>query len=267
MFGPGNIGNASPAGEDWIPRKFRDIERYILELNASIALSIGPVVKRANDTLDTVNATVVTVNNTIATVTALSAHVDDTLVNIDSTVQASIRANSMTTAAIQSLVANPPAGSHVTGNVSATGTVTATGAVSGATGTFGSGVASTGVYTTLLTYGGGYKAQYVHVDGTMGYVPSSRQFKQDITPTTLDPALLTALQLVTFRYIDAVDNLGDQAETELGLIAEDVDALGLHWLVDYDSDHKPTGLKYERLALLVIPWAQSIEARLAALEG
>ncbi|WP_166786158.1 tail fiber domain-containing protein [Cryobacterium lyxosi] len=223
-----------------------DLERFVRELGPSIAQSFAPVIKKANDTLDLANAT-------IATVSELSARVDATLVNIDTTVQTSISANSMTTAAIQSLVAAPPA-------------VASTGAVSGTTGTFPTGVSSTGVYTKLLTYGGGYKAQYVHVDGTMGYVPSSRQFKQDITPATLDPALLTALQLVTFRYIDAVDNLGDQAETELGLIAEDVHALGLHWLVDYDAEGKPTGLKYERLALLMIPWAQSIEARLQALE-
>ncbi|WP_166788708.1 tail fiber domain-containing protein [Cryobacterium sp. HLT2-28] len=164
----------------------------------------------------------------------------------------------MTTAQINAKVASP-------GNI-APGTVTASSAVSGTTGTFPTGVSSTGVYSKLLTYGGAYNAQYVHVDGTMGYVPSSRRYKQDIMPATLDPHLLNALQLVTFRYIAAVDNLGDDAVTELGLIAEDVDALGLSWLVDYDTDGKPNGVKYERLALLMIPWAQSIEARLSALE-
>jgi hypothetical protein len=188
----------------------------------------------------------------------LVAKVEATLVNINTTVQDSISANSYTKAAIDDKVANPPAGSAVTGNVSATG------AVSGTTGTFPTGMSSVGVYNKLLSYGGAYSSQYVHQDGTMGYAPSSRQYKQDITPTMVDPALFPALQLVTFRYIAAVDNLGDVAEVEVGLIAEEVHDMGLHWLVDYGRDGLPMGLKYERFALLVIPWAQDIEARLAA---
>lgn len=158
-----------------------------------------------------------------------------------------------------------------TGNASVAGTasvgaLSSAGNVSGQRGTFPTGVSSTGVYNTLLTYGGPYSSQYVHQDGTMGYVPSSARYKQDIMSATLDPATLRQLRVVTFRYIAAVENLGDEAAVEIGLIAEEVDALGLAWLVDYDSEGLPMGVRYDRLALALIPWMASIESRLAALE-
>ena len=196
------------------------------------------------------------IGNTAAQVQLLVAKVEATLVNIDASVTASIAANSMTTAQINAKVASP-------GAISPT-TVSASDAVSGTTGTFPTGMNSVGVYNKLLSYGGAYSSQYVHEDGTMGYAPSSRQYKQDITPAAVDPKLFPALRLVTFRYIAAVENLGVGAEVEVGLIAEEVHDMGLYWLVDYGSDGLPMGLKYERLALLVIPWAQSIEARLTA---
>lgn len=232
---PGSIGSQMPASEDTQLRRLRDVERFVTELGPSIAKSFQTTV----DALTTQQA-------------QLAGLLNDLQAQVDSAMSTAVN----------------------TGNVTATGfghfgtDLTAGGpATIGGTLTANTGMRSTGVYNTLLTYGGAYSSQYVHVDGTMGYVPSSRQFKQDIMPTTLDPALLTALQLVTFRYIDAVENLGDDAETELGLIAEDVDALGLTWLVDYGIDGKPAGVKYERLALLMLPWAQSIEARVTALEA
>jgi hypothetical protein len=178
---------------------------------------------------------------------------------IQATVIATVEATYSTTAQMLAAIASP-------GAISPT-TVTASGQVLGDTGKFPGGVNSVGVYNLLLTYGGPYSSQYIHQDGNMGYVPSSRRFKQDIETMEIDIAVLQQLRLVSFRYIEAVKNLGDDAAVEVGLIAEEVDALGLKWLVDYDTEGKPFGIKYDRLALLFIPWAQSIENRLAALEG
>jgi len=147
------------------------------------------------------------------------------------------------------------------------GAVATSGDVSGDHATFPGGVNSVGVYNMLLTYGGPYSSQYVHSDGTMGYVPSSLRFKQDVETAILDPAVLSYLRVVTYRYIAAVENLGDGAAVEVGLIAEEVDELGLTWLVDYDADGKPLGVRYDRLALIFIPWMQNVEERLTALEG
>lgn len=189
---------------------------------------------------------------------SLVQQVQEAIANIGTTINAWLNANSYTKAQIDNLVANP-------GNINP-GNVNASGNVSGQRGTFPVGVNSTGVYNTLLTYGGPYSSQYVHQDGTMGYVPSSARYKQDIASAALDPAVIRQLRVVTFRYIAAVENLGDEAAVEIGLIAEEVDALGLTWLVDYDVEGLPMGVRYDRLALALIPWMASVEGRLAALE-
>lgn len=173
------------------------------------------------------------------------------------------------------------AGAMTVGGALGTGSVSATGEVSGNHATFPGGINSVDVYNRLLTYGGGYKNQYIHQDGNQGYVPSSRQFKQDIEEWKFDPSVVSYLRVVTFRYIDAVANLGDKAEQELGLIAEELFELGYHWLVDYEVYYteagrkapvpfqgevasRPFGVKYERLSLILLSWAQSIELRLEA---
>jgi hypothetical protein len=238
MADPGTVQSQLPMGADWVARAITDIQRDIRELGPSIARSFGT-------TIQTIQAQQVTLTTLVA---GLQTQVAD-----------AIAANSLTTAQINAKVASP-------GAIAPT-TVTASGAVSGTTGTFPTGISSTGAYGKLLTYGGAYNAAYLHVDGTLGYVPSSRQFKQDIQPVALDPALLRQLRLVNFRYIAAVVNLGDTAQIEVGLIAEEVDALGLHWLVDYDAEGRPLGVKYERLALLLIPAVQSNDDRLTAIEA
>lgn len=76
------------------------------------------------------------------------------------------------------------------------------------------------------------------------------------------------------RYADLVDpdaeNPGDDPEYPrllLGLIAEDVEELGLEVLLARDDVGNLTGVNYDRIAVALIPWLQSLEARLATLEG
>jgi hypothetical protein len=128
----------------------------------------------------------------------------------------------------------------------------------------GAQIACPGTYSWIVTN----SPRNVSVDssGVYGYVPSSRQFKQDIEPAAVTVDQVLALQLVLFRYIKEVEEKGDLAEIEWGLIAEDVDALGLDWLVDYDGEGKPFGLKYDRLALALLPVVQDQEARLKNIE-
>lgn len=154
------------------------------------------------------------------------------------------------------------------GYVTAGSYITAQGIVTGV-----AGVNSVGVYNTLVS-GSPYKVQYVMNDGTMGYVPSSRRYKQDIKTAELDVrAVMRQLRVVTFRYIEAASLHGDAAAVEWGLIAEEVHALGLTWLVDYNESGEPDGLKHERWAVLLILDAQnkqmqidSLADRISALE-
>lgn len=148
----------------------------------------------------------------------------------------------------------------VGGNATVTGTVTGTG-----------GLTSTDVYNRLVTGSGSYRTVYVNTLGQLGQTVSSRQFKQDITDASIDPADVLAMRLVNYRYKAAVENLGDDAPLEVGVIAEEVDELGLSWLIDYDVDDQgnatPFGFKYERLALALFAVVQEQERRIAALEG
>jgi hypothetical protein len=148
------------------------------------------------------------------------------------------------------------------GTVTSTGDVTAAGnVIANGSGVFPAGLSSAGAYNNLLT--SGYRVSYVSA-AAYGYVPSSRQFKRDIVTADLSEESWLALRLVNFRYIAAVDEFGDEAAVEIGLIAEEVHSLGLHWLVDYDEEGKPFGVKYDKLALLLVPAFQSIDARLRA---
>lgn len=149
---------------------------------------------------------------------------------------------------------------HATGNVDVAGTVTATG-----------GLSSTDVYNRLVTSSGSYRTVYVNTLGQLGQTVSSRQFKQDITDASIDPADVLAMRLVNYRYKAAVENMGDDAPLEVGVIAEEVEELGLSWLIDYDVDEQgnatPFGFKYERLALALLAVVQEQERRIALLEG
>lgn len=158
---------------------------------------------------------------------------------------------------------------NATGNIDAGGTVTAGGNITTpATVRGDAGVQSIAVHGNILTTD--FRAVYVSSTsglGEFGHVPSSARFKQDIAPATVTPEMWRILQLVTYRYKAAVESLGDNAATEVGLIAEDVHAAGLTWLVDYDDDGKPWSIRREALAFALIPAIQQIDERLTALEN
>jgi hypothetical protein len=159
-------------------------------------------------------------------------------------------------------------------NISASGYIAASGAVSGSTGTFNGGVKSTDVYNRLVS-GSPYKVQYVDSSGQMGYVPSSRRYKQNIVTARLDVrSIMAEIRVVTFRYLGAVKLSGKAAAVEWGVIAEEIHDLGLTWLVDYTEDGRPDGVKHERFAILLIMNAQDqqsqiddLDARLSAIGG
>lgn len=123
------------------------------------------------------------------------------------------------------------------------------------------GLYSVGVYNNSVAYGGAYRAVWVHNDGTVGYVPSSRRFKQNITTASIPREDLFAVRVVWFRYINAVENIGDDAAVELGVIAEEIHDLGLTWLVDYDEDGAPFGVKHDRMAFIAILMAQELQSQ------
>jgi hypothetical protein len=145
-----------------------------------------------------------------------------------------------------------------TGDVTANGNLNTLGTLTAPT-----GINSLGAYNNLLT--SGYRGLWVTTPtGAFGYVPSSRRFKQDETPANVNLAAALAMQVVNFRYKQAVIDHGTAAAIEWGVIAEDLDALGFTWLVDYDDTGLPFGVKTEKIIFAFIPVIQNHERRLTA---
>jgi hypothetical protein len=143
-------------------------------------------------------------------------------------------------------------------------------------GFFNNGLTSPHVYNTGV--GGSYRAVWVQSDGVLGNTASTKRVKQDIVDSELSANVVEQLQLREFKYIADVKNFGDDAETRVGLIAEEIlEIPGMDKFVFFDIDEKgnkiPAGIHYEFLALALIPTIQKqgkqisdIESRLAKLE-
>jgi hypothetical protein len=96
---------------------------------------------------------------------------------------------------------------------------------------------------------------------------SSRKYKTNIENATFDRDALLALRPVTFHDRTEHTDQGDDARRYLGLIAEEVDALGLSELVQYDADGKPDGVQYDRLTLGLLTIVKDLTKRLSRIEG
>jgi hypothetical protein len=91
--------------------------------------------------------------------------------------------------------------------------------------------------------------------------------KQDIKKADITPAQGLALVATSFRYKKDVEDLGEDAQPTIGLIAEDLHDAGLTQFVIYDAKGKPLGIHYERAWIALIPVIQDIDTRLKKLEG
>jgi len=185
---------------------------------------------------------------------SLVAQVQAALANINATVAAAISANSYTKPVIDSLIANPPAGSNVTGNLTVSGNST-----------FGP---IKSAYARAHTVLSGYANAYWDGNGDAGVNVSSVVYKQDIEPADLasEVAAILRMALVRFRYTAAVDEFGADAPVELGSLAEYVESIGLGEYVFYDAEGHVQGIAYERLTIPLIATVQSLDARLRVLE-
>lgn len=117
------------------------------------------------------------------------------------------------------------------------------------------------VYSRTLS--GSYRNVYVNSDGTLGWVASSRTVKKNIKTWTPDRQAILAMQLVQFQYRVAIDPDG---AIQHGLIAEQLDELGLDWLVDYGTSGTPEGVRYDLISLALLSVVQDHETRIHALE-
>lgn len=118
-------------------------------------------------------------------------------------------------------------------------------------------------------------------DGLLGTASSSERFKTNIRAAKLDPAAVLKLQVVYYQYVAELEQREQdptyRVATEVGVIAERLHEAGLWQFVIYerepdgsvkvDSDGDPVcfGVRYELLALALIPVAQAQQKEIADL--
>jgi len=109
------------------------------------------------------------------------------------------------------------------------------------------------------------RAAWIESDGTLGHTASSRRYKKHIAPyPALTASQFAALRVVTFQWRNNVD---PSDHVEVGMIAEELDELGLTWAVFYDESGRPEGIHYDRIVLAVIGYVQALDERVTALEA
>lgn len=199
-------------------------------------------------------------------VAKLSALID----NIQQQLDDYIANEAYTKAQVDARIASPPGGVAAAGNVSSGGDVTAAAALRGqhlyAAQAPGFNITGTRVAAWLES-----------ATGRLGTASSSRRYKQDEAPAQIDPIAVLGIEPKQFRYIEQVEQLGDEAAIEFGFIAEDLHDAGLYpWVVyrEIDGETIPDGVNYSMLAVAqhAVLRAQQIQidalsARLDALDG
>ncbi|ROP78334.1 endosialidase-like protein [Frigoribacterium sp. PhB107] len=167
-------------------------------------------------------------------------------------------------------------GFTVGGALGVTGAMTATGAVQGQS------VRATTAPSTNIT-GTRVAAWLQSSDGLLGTASSSERFKTNIRPAKLDPAAVLRLQVVYYQYIAELEQREEdpsyRVATEVGVIAERLHEAGLWQFVIYereadgslkvDDDGDPVcfGVRYELLALALIPVAQAQQKEIVELRA
>jgi len=257
---PGSIANRMPPAEDDAPRRARDLARTQREQAAARSLeatSIGEGGLRV-------------IGGSINIEAGGQLTVDgDATFNGSLTVPAgSLNTAGDITAGDDVIAGDMVQGAYLDATVLVSApAVSASGQVSGNTGVFNGGLKSTDVHTHLLTYGGAYTATWCHADGTLGTVPSSMRFKRDFTAHGLDLSALDRAEVLAFRYIDAVENLGDEAEYVLGGIAEQFVDAGLGHTVVRDEEGEPFSIEDRPLLYTLLAGYQQLVRRVAELEA
>lgn len=95
---------------------------------------------------------------------------------------------------------------------------------------------------------------------------SSSRYKVNIADAAFDREAVLGLRPVHFQDKREYAEQGDDARWHAGLIAEEVDALGLQEFVSYDAEGRPDGVQYERVAVALLDIVKDLAARVVALE-
>jgi hypothetical protein len=85
----------------------------------------------------------------------------------------------------------------------------------------------------------------INSDGYLGTLLSSKRYKENIAPLEDDFSKILGARPVAFTWKES-------KEPDIGLIAEDMDELGLRNLVFYDDQGRPDGVRYDFISLYLL---------------
>lgn len=127
------------------------------------------------------------------------------------------------------------------------------------------GTNTTNAYNNVFS-AGSWRAVWALSDGTMGTAQSSRKVKQDFMMPDITLEQMRSVDWTLYRFIDDVNQNGDDAAIHIGMIAEELDDNGLGQFVEYNDDYEPVGINYPMLGVWAIHEAHLAHDRIDRLE-
>jgi hypothetical protein len=119
--------------------------------------------------------------------------------------------------------------------------------------------------------GGGTTGASIDNSGRFIRTTSSQRYKADINPLELDVQDVYQLEPKTFKRVDEVEEIGDEAKVYPGFIAEDLAGTSLDKFVFYSKDEdgndRPEGIHYAELTTALLVTIKDLNARLKVLES
>lgn len=109
----------------------------------------------------------------------------------------------------------------------------------------------------------------VHMGDTTGLlrrITSSIRYKKDVRDAAKLPNLLD-LRTVYFKAKYPLEGEDNPNREHYGVIAEEVDALGLSDLVVYNEKNQPESVAFSHFGIALIPYVKDLEERVSALEN
>jgi hypothetical protein len=148
------------------------------------------------------------------------------------------------------------------GTVSTTGSIGTTSTLFSAAGISTNGSLTvdgniTGINTYVQTNTG--RAMFVNSGGLYGIGASSRRFKENIVDAEIDTDAVLDIQVRKFNYKKSFD---ETMPEDIGVIAEELEELGLTDFIYFDAEGVPDGVAYEKLALALIPVLKKQQAQI-----
>jgi hypothetical protein len=110
------------------------------------------------------------------------------------------------------------------------------------------------VYMPQLPSDSGGSAVYIKPDGKLYKLSSSRRYKENIQKLEDDFSKILKVEPKSFTWKSS-------GAKDIGLIAEDLDEMGLKNLVIYNNEGQPESVKYEKVSLYLLEVIKELKAQ------